>query len=181
MSIPSEIERESIRYNLGGPLTGAFKLINYLKDHHEHINAPIFNELTPIQLAARRGHVYFVKWVLEHGGDADAMGFPLSSAMLARTPDVLDVLLTHGVNMEYRDDRGETALHQYAACGSLEMLKICMKHNAGHALVDNQQQSAFQLLERHYPLMCSLDFPEIVWLRQVSQQVGRVTKRAVRK
>lgn len=59
--------------------------------------------------------------------------------------NVLQILLTHGVNIDLRDTDGQTALHYAASVDHLECVKLLIKFGADRTICDNDGQTCLSV------------------------------------
>ncbi|HVN77627.1 MAG TPA: ankyrin repeat domain-containing protein [Terriglobia bacterium] len=112
---------------------------------------------TPLALAAYFGHTKVVNWLLEHGADPNISArnatkvMPLHSAA-AQKDSVAAVaiskdLLDHGAQVNARQQAGWTPLHQAAASGNAELLKLLLSHGADRSATSEDGRTPIQMAE----------------------------------
>lgn len=180
MDVPAFIIHEAIQYRLGA--SDGWELYTYIKEHREHINLCIFDGYTPLQLAVIRDNAVFVKDFLEMGADVNIITSHLPLCTLAKTPDVLRILLKHGASVEAQDEKGNSVIHYFAIQLRLNMIALCMREGIQPILSPNYYgMSAFDMLKQRSEFVADSGLPEVEWIRNIPTTVGRVTKLAVRK
>lgn len=95
---------------------------------------------TPLGLAAFFGRKDVLDFLLRHGADANAASknqmrvTPLHSAVAHRDPEIatamVESLLSSGAKVNVAQDGGWTPLHQAAAHGQLEIMKLLLDQKA---------------------------------------------------
>ena len=112
---------------------------------------------TPLALAAFFGHGKVVKWLLERGADPNIPArnatkvMPLHSAAAQRDSQsataISKDLLEHGAQVNASQQAGWTPLHQAAASGNVELLKLLLSHGADRRAVSEDGRTPIQMAE----------------------------------
>lgn len=76
--------------------------------------------------------------------DASGLG-PIHWAADRGNTNVLQMLLTHGVNVDLTDSDGQTALHYAASVDHLECVKLLIKFGADRTICDNDGQTCLSV------------------------------------
>lgn len=88
--------------------------------------------VTPLNTAAKRGHVNIVRLLLEHDAGCnvqDGEGLtPLMQATVGGFEEVAGLLLSHDAGVQFADHRGQSALHWAVIHRRDRLLKILLKH-----------------------------------------------------
>ena len=118
---------------------------------------------TPLTLAVFFGHRKVVKWLLEHGVDPNIPArnatkvMPLHSAAAQKDSAVAVAisidLLDHGAQVNVSQQAGWTPLHQAAASGNVELLKLLLSHGADRSAESEDGRTPIQMAEakNHLP------------------------------
>jgi ankyrin repeat protein len=111
-----------------------------LKSDADLVNSYSPDGFAPLGLAAFFGHKEILRLLLDHGADANVVSKnaiqvrPLHSAVAHRQPEVAlamaEILLANGAEVDVKQNGGWTPLHQAAAHGQNEMVKLLLKHGA---------------------------------------------------
>ncbi len=123
-------------------------------------NPALANEFSPdgfptLGYAAFFGHSEFLKVLLEAGADPNhqaknpmqvcpihsALAFPDESVALAMS----ESLLAAGADANVRQQSGWTALHSAAARGSIELIKLLIRHNADRDAKNDDGKTPYDL------------------------------------
>lgn len=126
------------------------RIIRWMQEWHEYesssgITAPFWPDLdglTPTHLSVIGGHTLTTKSLLNVGSrkEADASATPISNvvskfgdllalAVKANYAFIVKLLIDAGVDVDYQDDQGETALHVAARFGHAECASIVLIGN----------------------------------------------------
>jgi hypothetical protein len=105
-----------------------------IAEHPEHVNARGGDEVTPMHVAARRGHVDILSLLLEYGADLDGRGIydstPLHRASWFVKLEAARYLLDHGANIDAQDDDDWTPLYLAAIDGHVEFARMLLNRGA---------------------------------------------------
>jgi ankyrin repeat protein len=94
-----------------------FRVANLLFKHGAVVDVRDLGKRTPLYVAAWSGSVDIMQWLLNHGAEASAeTDFQLTPLHMAVGPSVtklkaVQMLLEHNIDVNSRDNRGETPLH----------------------------------------------------------------------
>jgi ankyrin repeat protein len=94
-----------------------FRVANLLCEHSAVVDVRDEDDWTPLHVAAFTGSVDIMQWLLNHGAEASAeindQRTPLHMAIRAWATKLkaVQVLLEHNIDVNSRDDVGETPLH----------------------------------------------------------------------
>ncbi len=114
---------------------GDAETVAVLLSHGAKVNARAQNGWTAVTLASAKGYEAIIKKLLKAGADAnvaDIYGWtPLMRAVDGGRVGVVRILLQDkSVQVNARDDHGETALHHAAARGAFEITRLLIIHDA---------------------------------------------------
>ncbi|GAA6036876.1 hypothetical protein JCM8097_006327 [Rhodosporidiobolus ruineniae] len=114
-----------------------FTLVNQASPH---------TGLAPIHLAAQRGHVEVVQWLVEEAGAMPELEDLEGETALHKAADldVVRTLISRGVDIDAADADGWTPLHVAASKGRLEISRLLL--DAG-ASVDQQSKRGYTALQ----------------------------------
>ena len=106
---------------------GHFRVANLLFRHGAAVDVQVEigeYKYTPLHTASIHGQVDIMRWLLDHGADANARSFslitPLIEAADATRLEAVQVLLEHSADTNLQDIHGETALYSVLKNGHLE-------------------------------------------------------------
>lgn len=135
-SAPTEL----VKAIQGNDLVGAAVSIN-----EKSIRAKSGRGQTPLSIAIRQGDVRLVESLLSHGADPNgrsddrdqpeivesALGAcHVSGRTRTNALEILNLLVSHGANVNLRDTHGDTALLRAATCGANDVAKILIAAGA---------------------------------------------------
>jgi ankyrin repeat protein len=104
-----------------------------IAEHPEHVNAKGGRDVTPMGVAARRGHVDILSLLLEHGADVDDRNTgqtPLYRASQSGRLEAGQFLLDRGADINSLDGVGSTPLHVAANYGRVEFAQMLLIRGA---------------------------------------------------
>jgi ankyrin repeat protein len=112
-----------------------------------------FNEVTPLHLASRDGHVGVARVLLEHGADVMAqdadMMTPLHLASGRGHVDVARVLLEYNADVNAQDADDWTALHHASRSGYMDVTLLLLGHGADPTVKDVDESTPLHLASAH--------------------------------
>src|SRR5216683_2608287 len=121
---------------------GLHEVVKFLAiEHSEDANSRSFDdELSPLHLASRGGHVEIAQFLVNHGVDAAAKNkYGLTPLHLASSLGHLDVarsLIEHGADAAAQWEDGSTPLHFASAGGHLDVARFLVEHGVDTAAQD---------------------------------------------
>jgi len=102
-------------------------------------NAGLYNAL---HNAANNGHVAVVRYLLEHGSEADARTGLGDTALFLASQwghlEVMEALVAHGAQVDARTGSGERPLHKAALFGQPQAVRWLVQHGADPNAPDKQ-------------------------------------------
>ena len=149
---PSQPEGTCLHY---AALSGFPDLVNSLvTEFSPDLNARgFFNEVTPLHLASRDGHMGVARVLLEHGADVMAqdvdMVTPLHLASGHGHVDVARVLLEHDADADAQDGEGWTALHHASRGGYMDVTLLLLDRGADPSVKDVDESTPLHLASAH--------------------------------
>jgi ankyrin repeat protein len=109
--------------------------VQYIAEHGADINAFAANRVTPVQIAAARGHAAVLEFLISFGAKINNRRKGETSALLfairKRNLEIVRILLSAKADVNYADGKGETPLIAaiISAC-SPELINLLLDHNA---------------------------------------------------
>jgi uncharacterized protein len=130
---------------------------NLLEEHLLPVDAFSEDGFTALGLACFFGHSEIVHLLLQKGANinlasANAVRVtPLHSAVAAQQPEITEILLQHGAEVEAQQPQGFTPLHQAAHAGHLQLVELLLRYGAscntiskdGHTPLDMAQEKGW--------------------------------------
>ena len=132
---------------------GDFQTAKLLRHNGANVNVHGEWDHTPLHSAAWFGDLKMVQTLLDYGADVNAESFRsgsgytpihflssrIGSSIRARLlPDVVRLLLEHGVDVNGRNFQGETPLHIAAANGLVKVVRVLLEHGANVGAEDKK-------------------------------------------
>jgi ankyrin repeat protein len=123
-----------------------------------------FDGWTPLHLAAFMGHADVARVLLDHGADIEAVAKngignrPLHAALAGKeSPEVIDLLLARGADVNARAEADVTPLHLAAARGNMAFTRRLLDLDADPdaRMTDGKRPAAFAA-ERGHPEVAAL-------------------------
>jgi ankyrin repeat protein len=130
---PSALRGTFLHY---AALWGLRSIVKFLViEHSQNVHSQDFtDDVTPLQLASRNGHVEVVCFLLEHGADVtarDKTGLtPLHHASNNGQIEVIRILIKHGADVGAQNGNGQTPLHNASLSGQAGVVCILIEHGA---------------------------------------------------
>lgn len=131
------------------------RVAELIGEDQEMINAYAPDGFTPLGLAAYFGHPDLLYLLLQQGALPNrpaknaAMVCPIHSAVAHRRPEVtlfmVSELIDHGADVNAVQQGGWTPLHQAAASGQVELVKMLFEKGADVHLLSNEGKSALDM------------------------------------
>jgi cytohesin len=116
-----------------------------IAEHPEHVNARGGNEVTPIHVAARRGHADILLLLLEHGADLEDRGScgmtPLHLTSFQGNIEAGRCLLDRGADIHARDDTEWTPLFSAAVEEQVEFARMLLERGANINAHDGRRRT----------------------------------------
>ena len=114
------------------------------------VNSQDFDdELTPLHLASREGHLDIARFLVEHGANLAAQdkhgSTPLHDTSCNGRLDLARFFVEHGANVAAQDQHGSTPLHQASGRGHLDRARFLIEHGAN--VVAEDQNGSTPLYE----------------------------------
>jgi len=118
---------------------------------------------TPLHVAADRGYLGIVKFLLRHGANPnmknDYGNTPLHYAAESGNSKVVEVLLKHGADPNIQNNYGWTPLHFVASYGYPEVVELLLGHGAN----PNIQENKYGYTPLHYAVAnCRVDVVRVL-------------------
>jgi len=134
-------------------------LVRLLLKHGAKVNAADAEGLTPLHMAARRGHPDLAKVLLDAGANADAKdkngftpllvvagrGYCLTGQGIIAFTDVVRVLVEAGADVNCRDRYGSTPLHRACVQDPPEVVRLLLEAGADPRAVDGEGKTPGQI------------------------------------
>ncbi|KAH1641903.1 hypothetical protein KXX16_003032 [Aspergillus fumigatus] len=104
------------------------------------------NGRTPLYYAALQGHVVIAKLLLEFGTALDeSVKEAFLEAAEAGHELMVQLLITHGIDLSFKDTSGSTALHRAVLGGQIEVVELFLDTEADTSARDNSGKTALHL------------------------------------
>ena len=123
------------------------------------------DDCTPLNRAARNGHLEVVQCLLAHGASATAINkygnTPLHWAARSGHLEVVQCLLAHGASATAINKHGNTPLHWATDSGRLEVVQYLLAHGASAAAVNHYGSTPLHCAgyHDHLDIIALLDNP----------------------
>ena len=112
---------------------GQLEAAKVLLDHGADIEADVFSEGRPLQLAVEMRDRAMVRLLLERGANANGKGRTQEAPPIVKArndPEMVKLLIEHGASVDGSDRFGGTPLIYAAASGNLRMVKMLLDEGA---------------------------------------------------
>lgn len=111
-----------------------------------YINCRNYDEETPLVLAGEAGLYDVIPKLIEAGADVNLCSETTSSLHeVVRRPKLVQLLLSHGADINKRDIRGHTPLHKAVIDSNLESVCTLLYYNADVNIIDENQLTPFMI------------------------------------
>jgi hypothetical protein len=111
-----------------------FLVVEWSQNVHSRGFSSFTDNVTPLLLASKRGHVKAARMLIEHGaavmarnGDGET---PLHVASQEGQMEVALILIEHGADAKAQDRNGWTPLHRASSKGQMEVARMLIEHGA---------------------------------------------------
>ncbi|XP_003723826.1 protein fem-1 homolog C [Strongylocentrotus purpuratus] len=113
---------------------GHYQTVSTLIKHGAKVNHTTFSNSTPLRAACFDGHYDIVKYLIQHGADIELANRHGHTCLMISCYKghykIGEYLLHLGADVNRKSVRGNTALHDCAESGSLEIMRLLLKHRA---------------------------------------------------
>ena len=113
------------------------------------VNKPTRNKITPIILAAQMGRKDIVLALLDAGADQKNPAWAIGMAGMCGNPEVIELLLARGADVNARLPDGATALMNAGGNGEEESVRVLLKHGADPTLKSKEGKTALDYAIEH--------------------------------
>ncbi|KAF8259884.1 hypothetical protein EI94DRAFT_1690198 [Lactarius quietus] len=132
---------------------GHFQVADLLYRHGAVVDLQDAANDTLLYEASASGQVDIMRWLLNHGADANACGpdtqwTPLRCAACFTHPDAVQVLLTYNADVNLQSGAGRTPLHEVSTCDSsvegkaVDTVRRLLEHGADPNIPDHYDLTA---------------------------------------
>lgn len=142
---------------------GDTRRVEQLLKYSPHLlNQPNPSGVTPLMVAAERGHVSVIRDLVASGAELEANSNTSGTALISAVghPEIVQVLISAGANVNCRTGDGSTALMYAVISGSVEVVQCLLgagadpnaKNQLGYSALDlaeNRSYSSFKALLRN--------------------------------
>ncbi len=122
------------------------QVMDYIEQNPQLLNQKNSDGLTPLNLAAYRGHAEIVEKLLDTGADPDIgdneNSRPIHNAAVGGNNGVIEVLLKHGLEIAVMDNNGMTALMFAISYSHFETANYLLDKGADTKLANNNGWTA---------------------------------------
>lgn len=121
------------------------KVVEFLLEHKADPNVQGPNGF-PLQIAARQGHQAILELLISHGANVNPPGHsPLFEAATLGHNGIARLLIIAKANLNSRNDNGRTPLHAASHYGHIHVVKQLLQRGADIEVVDDQGVSPLDL------------------------------------
>ncbi|KAF8763623.1 Serine/threonine-protein phosphatase 6 like protein [Argiope bruennichi] len=134
---------------------GFYDIVDILLQNKKiKINKIIFNDLTPLHLAAKLGHKIIVETLIIKGADVNAVTAvdkvtPLHNAASGGNHEVVKILLNQKAKINARSADGSSPLHLAVYPGHTSVVKLLIENGANVNIADYKNRTAIELAVAH--------------------------------
>ena len=117
-----------------------------------------FDGVTPLMLASEGGHLNIAKHLIDAEAEVNLIDDQgLNALMLSKSPDMKNLLQSAGADLNYRDDKGDTALTRSCIIGCVQNVTALLSQGADANRIGTRSSTPLQLaLEKAYLMIAKL-------------------------
>ena len=126
-----------------------FRIAELLYLHGAVVDISCLWERTPLHAASLQGNIDTVRWLLDHGADAnsrqDDLWTPLHLTAWRGRPKVARALLERNADIHSRSDDGRAPLHMASEFGHPDVVQLFLEHGADMYARDDEGSTPLHL------------------------------------
>ncbi|XP_074657628.1 transient receptor potential cation channel subfamily A member 1-like [Tubulanus polymorphus] len=148
--------------------------LQYLLSHPHEVNpSMVIDGHSPVNLAIQYGHIQCVKMLIKAGCNlrqCDAPVYPLIQAAIHARPEIIELLLKSGCDVNAFNENNENALHSIVQSNSPKLVEVVTLLVAGGIDVNKQDASSISPLHK----MCYETCVELLKAQRLNMNIKTI-------